>query len=197
MHSRIRGLLPLALLLLPAALSGQSGFGFSVEGRAGWALPAGDFAADSGISAEGGPTFALGGRINFAPAVGVYAGYQQTRFGCGQCDVLGLDDATVLDGLEAGVHLAPAPRLAYAPWLRAGIIQQQLGFSGFGDRLTSAPATGFSGAVGVGIQLSPGLHFNPGVSFLSVPAEFDFETVPDRSVDVSAFTIDLGVAYRF
>jgi hypothetical protein len=196
MHSRIRGLLPLVLLLFPAGLFAQGGFGLSIEGRAGWAVPAGDFGSDSGIAAEGGPTFAVGGRVNFAPALGLYAGYQQTQFGCGQCDALGLEDATVLQGLEAGVHLSPAS-MPYAPWLRAGIIQQQLSFSGFGDRLTSESGTGFSGAVGIAIELAPRLQVKPGVSFLSVPAEFQFETVPDRSADVTAFTIDLGVAYRF
>jgi len=197
MHSRLRGLLPLVLLLFPALLSGQSGFGLTLEGRGGWAIPAGEFGADSALSAEGGPTFAVGGRVNFAPAVGVYAAYQQTRFGCALCEALGLDDSTVLDGLEAGLHLTPAARLAYSPWLRGGIIQQQLGFSGSGKRLTSKSAPGFSGALGIAIDLSPSLEFSPGVSFLSVPAEFEFETVPDRSIDVTAFTIDLGVAYRF
>lgn len=196
MHSRIRGLAVIAFLLFPAGLAAQGGIGLTVEGRAGWAIPSGDFGSDGGLAAEGGPAFALGGRVNLVPALGIYAGYQQTRFGCSTCEAASLDDAPVLDGFEGGVHLSAAGA-AFSPWLRAGIIQQQLGFSGFGDRLTSDSATGFSGGVGLGIQLSPGLDFNPGVSFLSIPAEFDFETVPDRSIDVTAFTIDLGIAYRF
>lgn len=197
MHSGIRGLIPLVLALLPGVAGAQTGVGIAAEARAGWAFPAGDFEGGaSGFAAEAGPTFAIGGRINFTPTLGIYAAYQQTRFGCEQCEALELDGATVLDGLEAGLQIS-APSLGFSPWLRAGILQQQLSFSGFGERLVSGSATGFSGALGLAIGLSPGFQLRPGVSFLSVPAEFQFETVPDRSVDVTAFTIDLGVAYRF
>ncbi|MEX2033936.1 MAG: hypothetical protein WEA28_01950, partial [Xanthobacteraceae bacterium] len=70
-----------------------------------------------------------------------------SRFGCDECAAVGLDDTMVVEGPEAGVHLAlPALRNGLSAWIRGGIIQQTIAFSGFDDRMSSRPAVGFSGA---------------------------------------------------
>jgi hypothetical protein len=197
MRSSLWGLIALLLLTPPRGVAAQAIPEIHGEARVGWAAPAGDLGSGPGFDPESGPTFALGLRLSFTPLVGIYAGYRQTRFGCDTCERLGLDGTAILDGLEAGLHLEPPRPVPYSPWLRAGVLQQQLAFTGFGERLASESSTGFGGQLGFGIPLSPRLHFNPAIGFLSVPADFEFTTVSDRSTRVSAFTIELGAAYRF
>lgn len=200
-HMTARSLWFLALLLtssLPLSAAAQLPFSITIDARAGLAVPSGEFAdAQEGFTSEAGPGFAIGGAAYPTNAFGLFAGYQRTRFGCQQCPVLGLNDSVVLHGLEAGIHLGlPLGDLPVNPWLRGGIIQQTLVFSGFDDHMSSAAAVGYTVGAGLTIPASSGLEINPALRFFALPANFEFTSFPDRSIDVSAFSFDLGLSFR-
>jgi hypothetical protein len=199
MQPASRLLLVAVALLISVPAEGQLPFSITLEASGGWAVPNGDLADESnGMAMGGGPRWSVGGRIAPISAVALFGGYQQTRFACGQCESLELEKTALLDGFTAGLHLSlPALAGSYAPWIRGSVIQQKLGFSGFGETLTSDVATGFSGSAGVAIPFRDYLQLAPSVSFFSVPSEFTFETLPARSIDVTAFTVDLGIWFSF
>lgn len=195
---RLMPLLAFALILLPGMLRAQLPVSLAVEARAGYAVPTGDFSGSADTPAfEAGPTFAVGGRLDLLAGVGLFVAYQQSRFGCLTCRSDDLDGSAVLDGMEAGVHLAPMTFAGVTPWLRAAGLVQALSFSGFGEQLYSRNGTGFGIGAGVEVPLAAGLTLAPGIRFQAVPAEFEFSNLPQRSVDVSFFSFDLGVGYRF
>ncbi len=196
----LRAFLLLALAnALPSALAAQLPVPISVEARAGWAFPVGDFGSGDGLlTPTSGPRFAFTGRIDPTDQVGILAGYQQAWFGCEGCEAFDLDDEIVLSGFEAGVHLGlPVAALAADPWLRLSLLYQNLAYSGFGDRLVSEAGLGFGAAVGAAISVAERLTVSPGVGLLHVPVDFDFTALPQRGTNVTAITIDVGVAYHF
>jgi hypothetical protein len=198
MQPASRLLLVAVALLISVPVEAQLPFSITLEASGGWAVPSGDFAdASNGMAMGGGPRWSVGASIAPIDAFAIFGGYQQTRFACDQCGSLELEETAVLDGLTAGLHVALPALAGYTPWVRGSVIQQKLGFSGFGETMTSEVATGFSGSAGVAVPLTGNLRLAPSVSFLSVPSEFNFETLPSRSIDVTAFTVDLGVWFSF
>jgi hypothetical protein len=63
--------------------------------------------------------------------------------------------------------------------------------------MSSTPAIGFSGGGGLTFALAEVVAVSPGVRFLSLPADFDFTALPNRSLSVRALTLDFGLAVRF
>lgn len=183
---------------LPATLAAQLPVPVVLEARVGWGFPTGDFAGEGVVSPTSGFAFAVGGRVDVIEHVGAFAGYEQVRFGCDGCEVLDLDDEMVLGGLEVGLQLGvPFPLAIADPWVRGALLYQTLAFSEDGERLASDPGVGFSVAAGADFAVRPGVAVSPAVGFRSVPAEFAFERLADRTADVSALTVQLGVSYRF
>lgn len=199
---RLRSLLlALPLLFVHAPANAQMlPFGLAIEARAGLATPVGAFAdSEDQFTAESGMSYAVGGRVSALSSFGIFAGYQRTDFDCEQCAQIALDDSVTLEGLEAGVDLGlPLATLPISPWLRAGIIYQQLVFSGFDGERASDPSVGFSGGLGLSIPVLGLLEIMPAVRYFTVPAEYTFDGgLRDGSADVSALTADVGVAVTF
>ena len=190
--------LPLVMLFVPVIAAAQLPVPIAIEGRIGWAVPQGEFADGAdGFSAGGGPSVAIGARVDPIPLLGIVAGYQQTWFDCGTCAAVALDDAVVLKAYEAGLNLSiPIPGSDLSPWLRGAVTQQTLGFTGSGQTFTSEVALGFAASGGVVIPLAGRLQISPGIRYQSGPAEFEFSTLPDREIDVSAFAADITLAFR-
>ncbi len=171
----------------------------SLEVRAGAGVPIGDFAsADTPPAAEPGIGFGAGAIFHASRTLGLYGGYSQTGFGCGDCGIFNIDD-TVTDrgfGLGAQASFARGPA-GLLPWLRAGVIRHQLRFTGGGSSVTSDPAFGFAAGAGVAWSPAPRLTVTPGVHFRGYSADFPLGTLPERSADVSYLGVDVGLAYRF
>jgi hypothetical protein len=199
MAPRSSWLLPLLVLIGADPAAAQLPVPITVETRAGYALPSGRFAAeDESAGAEGGPSVAVGVRVQAHRLLGVYGGVQQTRFGCTRCATFDLDETIVASGGEGGIHVVlPGEVAGFTLWVRAGLVHQVLRYSGEGDRIVSRSAVGFSGSTGGSYSLGRRWSLTPGVRFLSVPADFQFVDFPQRSIDVTAFSVDLGVALRF
>ena len=173
----------------------------SLEVRGGLAVPVGDF-ADGNVKAENGPTFGAGAVFHATRAIGIFAGYSRTAFGCGECALFDVEDEVVDEGFDAGVQIEPETRFAgVRPWIRGGAVAHELSFSGAnGGSVSSETAIGFG--VGAGVSLSPvpslpSLRVSPGLHFRAYSADFPLGELEDRSVDVSHVTVDVGLAYRF
>lgn len=174
-------------------------FSIAFEGRAGYAVPVGDFAgSEDGFGADAGMAYSAGGAIFPFANFGIFGAYQFSDFGCDECADVGLDDRITTEGLEAGLHVSvPTPLIPIDPWARAGVLYQTVGFSGFDDEVTSSSGTGFVAGVGLTLTPFPLVQINPAIRYYALPAEFDFDIVPDRSLDVTAISIDIGAAVRF
>ena len=197
MRSRILWLLPTLLLLPVSAAAQMLPIAISVDARVGAAFPLGEFASsDDGFASETGPSYGIGATIYPTDMIGLYGGYQRSDFGCDQCG-FPLNSSMVAAGYEAGLEVSvPLGAAAFQPWLRGGIVHQTLAFSG---EMSSEPATGFAGAIGVSIPLPANLVLRPGVRYFAHAADFDFpiNSLPDRSIDVQAFAADVGLSIRF
>lgn len=173
--------------------------GFSVEARGGGAFPTGDFAdATPGIEAETGPHFAVKAAFHVHPSVALYAGYGASWFGCSRCGERGLDDQVRDAGFDFGVEASgPALAAGVAPWAKVGGVLHELTFSGFESTLSSEQALGFRVGGGIAFPLTASLTLTPGVSYSAYSAELDLGGLPSETVDVTHFTADVGLRYRF
>ncbi len=198
MVSRLLGfLLLLGFAPAPATAQFQLPLPVSVEGRIGYAFPLGDFASADGPGAEGGLSFALGGRVDASPIVAIIGSYSRTGFRCAECAARQLDDRMILQGAELGVRMSARRAFSGAiPWAQGGLLYQTLAFASPGDRMTSAGALGFSASAGVALSVGTNVEFIPAVRYLVVPTSFDFSFAPDRSIDVTGVALDIGVALR-
>jgi opacity protein-like surface antigen len=170
----------------------------SIEARGGVAIPTGDFADETpGIEAESGSRFGVSAALRL-PALSVFGGYSQARFGCPRCGERGLDDEVVDDGFDFGIRASVPFRVGgLAPWVQAGGVLHQLTFSGLDSSLSSDRALGFSVGGGIVLSLIRSLAVTPGVHYSAYSAELDLGGLPGRTVDVTHFTADVGLAFRF
>lgn len=200
MSARTLWLLP-ALVLLPLNTAAQTlPISISIDGRVGAAIPLGEFAtSEDGFATETGLSYAAGATLYPTDMIGLYGAYQRSDFGCDQCGTLGLDSSATAEGFEAGLEVSVPLGETIRPWLRGGIVHQTLAFSGYGEEMSSEPATGFSGAAGVAIPLPANLVLRPGVRYFAHAADFQFPatSLPDRTIDVQAFAADVGLSFRF
>lgn len=182
---------------LPTPLLGQLPVPVAIEARLGYALPVGGFASTDGPAAEGGPSFAVGGRVEASQLIAIVGSYGQTRFECPTCAANDLDSQMVLEGAEAGVRVGVRRDFAGAiPWFQGALLYQTLAFSSAGDRMTSSSSLGFAASAGASIRVIDRVEIMPSVRYLLVPTSFDFSFAPERSADVSGVGIELGVAFR-
>lgn len=171
----------------------------SLEARVGGAFATGGF-ADPIDGVDAGAGYAVGARArwDFSPQVAGYFGYQRTDLACAGCETVGLDGRMVDSGFEAGaIVTVPAAAAALEPWLSAGVVLRRLEFSGPDGGSTSEPGLGFAVGAGLEVPLGGALALAPEIRYLAYPADFDFQAVPDRSIDVAHVGIDLGFVYQF
>lgn len=169
----------------------------SIEVSAGAGIPTGEF-ADEKVRAETGFGFGVGALVHAMPNFGIYGGYSQTQFGCGDCPIFEIDEDVTDSGFDFGVQATSQPLAAgIALWLRAVALFHELTFSGNGGNLSSDRAIGWGIGGGVDYEPIPSVAVSPGVHFRMFEAEFPLGDLPDRSTDVSHITFDLGVSYRF
>ncbi|HYJ79552.1 MAG TPA: outer membrane beta-barrel protein, partial [Longimicrobiaceae bacterium] len=170
-------LLATAALAAPARAQLPHITPFSFEGRAGAALPMGDFddaGASRGWTVSGSVTY------HALPYIGIYAGYTQTRFGTDD-DLFGDGEFTDA-GWDVGVMVGiPTPLIPIDPWIRGGMVFHRLDAEGFTDpALNVETETGMGFAVGAGLGMGFGLiTFTPGVSLVRYMVDGD---VGDRTV---------------
>ncbi len=193
-------LVALLALLAPGRADAQvlSRLPLSLHARVGAASPTGDFAQRSpGIAAEPGASFEVGGVLRLAPFLGLYAAWQQERFGCEECGAVSLDDRAVARGFEAGGEVSsPFRPLGLTPWARVGVVRHSLRFSREESSLSSEPGAGFGVGGGVRVPVGP-VAISPGVRYQSYSVDVEFGGYPTRRMDVSQLTFDVGLLLPF
>ncbi|HEX6938106.1 MAG TPA: hypothetical protein VF158_01745 [Longimicrobiales bacterium] len=195
--------LPLAccavLLLAPGRLAAQLPSSLSLEARLGGAFATGEFGAPgTALDAGTGYAASVAGRLEVAPGITVYVGYERAELACAACADVAIDDAVIDAGIAGGaIVMLPFDAAGISPWLRAGVVRRQLEFSAEAGTSASKPGYGFDLGAGVTLPLVGPFTLTPGIRYLSYPAEFDFENVPDRSIDVTHVGVDVGLAYQF
>jgi hypothetical protein len=189
----------LALLLVALPARAQLPFDLGIEARAGIALPTGEFGAQGGDPHfDAGPQAGIGLLLGITPRLFLLGAVHRTWFGCPQCEALGLDRSVIRDGGEVGLHLVtPFVAGGATPWIRGSVQAQTLAFTGFGEHRTSSTGFGLGAAAGVAFPLAARLELHPGLSFQRTPVDFRFGAFPDRSVVITAASLDVGLLYRF
>lgn len=163
---------------------------FSVEVRGGLALPQGDFGEDL----ETGYT--LGANVQFAvnPLLSLYAGYAYNSY-----SIDGVDDLDVNDrGFNGGVQLnIPAATLPVQPFVRGGLVYNELEFAVEGASVNFDSQLGFEVGGGVAIPLGPRISFTPAVSYSrwSVDEE-ELDGSDLDELDVTSVKVDVGLKIR-
>jgi opacity protein-like surface antigen len=162
---------------------------FSIELRAGAALPTGDF----GDGLNTGWTAGLTGQYNFTPMIGVYAGYQIASFGADD-EEAGDEDISVNDrGFNAGLRASLSPLAGFSPWLKGGLVYNELEIDVDGESVTTDSQLGFEVGGGLAFPLGPRISITPGVTYTMY--SFDDEDL-DLDLDVSHVKIDIGLNFR-
>jgi opacity protein-like surface antigen len=169
---------------------------FSAEVRGGLAFPTGDFGESEEDVGSVKSGYSVGANVtyHFMPLLGVYAGYTYNNFG-----VEGLDELEVIDqGFGLGVRAAiPTPLIPIDPYVKAGLVFNQLGFEFEGDDdilVDSDRSLGFEIGAGVGIGLGPKLSFTPQVTYTSYEPKYDGENEDDFKVQ--HVRVDVGLRIR-
>lgn len=176
----------------------------SVNVRVAAGVPSGDFTGRvSGIEAEAGISVGAGARVPVTPLLAVYGGVQYTRFGCGECADVGIDDTATDVSAEVGGYVTLPYRVGrFAPWASAGLLAGRLQLSG-GDSIWSDIGLGWSVGAGVSAPLGNNLTLTPGVYYRTYSANFEFDAdlfesgSPERTVDVTHFSLGVGLSYHF
>ena len=183
-----------AACALPAAARAQ---GFSVEARAGVAVPVGELAEESpGVGAAAGPHAGAALVWSATRAVSLFAGYSAGWLGCDRCGERGLDGQVTDAGFQAGARIS-LPGAGLRPWVSAGVLRHELRFSDGESTLSSDPALGFQVGAGAALPLGPSLVLSPAVRYGAYTAELELGDFPDQSVEVARVVAEIGLAYRF
>jgi opacity protein-like surface antigen len=191
-----------ALTLAALAVAGgttlraQSILPFSVEARAGAALPTGEFKDGAGTA------WGVGGTVRYhaMPMLGIYAGYDQFTFSVDEGDAeFGDSDANFRDAafrLGARFQVPFAGLTGVSPWVEGGAVlaRTSLNASDQGVSLSfdSDRSLGFEAGAGLNFAVAPKVSLTPGVRFRSHEATFDFDG-DEETGTVSFVAIDLGV----
>lgn len=150
--------------LMPTPSQGQ-GSPFTLEARAGAAVPVSGFASGDGVG-EGTSTGAVFG-VEVTLASGgwrtLYAGFSQARFGCRDAGCP-TGEPYVATGVNVGLRVALVPGAAVLPWIGVG---------GFTTRVESPGVTGSpkgNSTLGYGGEVSAGLYIRTGGTLAFTPA---------------------------
>lgn len=171
-----------ALIAMPAAAQNSR---VSVEGRMGAGMPAGEL---EDIGAESGLSLGADVMYNFSPGITGYAGLSHDRFGCDEDDPNACDDRLISSGFQTGLKFLLSSSSSSLPWLRAGLVGQDLDT---GERETD---------LALGIEAGAGIDITVGENFLLVPAiqarGYSADTGPE-DIDVRYVVFSLGGHVHF
>lgn len=158
---------------------------FSVEVRAGLALPQGDDM--EGI--ESGITVGADALYQINPMFAVYAGYNFNSFGVdceGDVDCEDADPSVEIKGFDAGLRVN-FPMTGVTPFVRGGVVYNSFGLTVDGDGgdfdVETDEELGFEVGGGIELPLGQRLSFTPAVSYTSVE-------------DASYIKVDAGLRIR-
>ncbi|HET7464699.1 MAG TPA: outer membrane beta-barrel protein [Longimicrobium sp.] len=175
-----------ALVAGPAAAQIPHITPFSFEGRAGVALPTGDFndGVDPGVEFSGSITY------HAIPLVGIYVGGTYAKFSVDEDDV-DLSDA----GLDVGARIGiPTPLIPIDPWIKAGVVVHQARVSDAGVTDHTDWGTGFEVGGGLGFGFGP-VSVTPGISYVKYNSTIG-EGTDAEDAHVSYLKADIGVRIR-
>ena len=200
------------LVLLPGAGRAQliPGLPVVVEARPFVSVPVGEVAESGpGLGAEVGYGVLVLTRLQVTSRFGVYGGYHYGRFGCGECEGVGLEGELPEEGFEAGVRAGvPLPLFGVDPWIRAGaLVGRKLQMSAPEGDLVSDSGLGWTAGLGVAVPLGSSFQLDPGVHYRSYPAEYSLTELGFalgeesgsflREVQVSSVSLEVGLSYVF
>jgi hypothetical protein len=170
---------------------------FSVEVRAGAALPTGDF----GDVVSTGWTVGIDGTFNITPMFGIYGGYSYSSYALDEEleDLFGEADVTE-QGFDAGVKATlGGGTLPFTPYLRGGLIFHKLGGEFEDEDVETEDSDyelGFEVGGGLMFPLGPRISVTPSVSYTSFSISEDEDEIDEFDVDISAFKIGIGLNIR-
>ena len=143
--------------IVPSAAAAQDSR-FSVELRGSLNRPLGDFGDADGLEADGEASLAGDLFIHLNDNLSVYGGYAREMFGCESCTD---DEGFHASGFEGGVKLMANRQGRILPWLRGGLIAQELTADFSEGEVSSDTGIGFQIAAGVDVPLGEVLSFSP------------------------------------
>ncbi|HET7275291.1 MAG TPA: outer membrane beta-barrel protein [Longimicrobiaceae bacterium] len=168
-----------------------------IEARGGVGLPSGSVV---GGELETGYGLSLGVGFEVAPLLSIYGAYNRYTFGLALPTVPGVEDqdADVVDlGYTLGAEFRPALLGAIVPWLRAGLLYDEVELKLIEENgsttFTSDSSLGYEVGGGLAFQISPLISITPGVRYRHLSPDFDqFES----ENEISYWAIELGVSYN-
>jgi hypothetical protein len=171
---KLRLVLSAALFAAVAPVAAQAQVSpFSVEVRAGAAIPTGDWAKDDGETwVNTGYGFDVTAMYRVVPMFGVYGGFNYTSFGVKELSGADVNDS----GFSVGLHVDVTDMGMMQPWFRVGGMFNQYQTKFGGASFTTDRGFGFEAAGGVAVPVTPMISITPGVSFRSHKPKFEGET---------------------
>lgn len=180
-----------SLTLIATAAQAQDTGLFSLEVRAGAALPTQDMGA---IELDPALAIEFLANLQVMPHLNLYGGHSQAFFG-------ETADLPAFDGLDEcgytfGARFFTPSFGAVTPWIRAGGVYSQLELESddADDTLDSGHTLGWEAGVGAAVALGGRWSLLPGVRYRAVTHEM---TEVGGEVDLSYVTLDLGISATF
>lgn len=165
----------------------------AVEGRAGLALPQGDWNESDNL--ETGFGYGINLRLQVMPLISLYGGWDRYSFG--------VEDAEDFDAVDSGLHLGGQISLplsavtGVSPFAFAGLLYNRttMGFEdgGVGVEVESDNALGYEVGAGLAFPFAPTLSLTPAVRYRSHSADFPGAGAGDVETTVSYLSFDVGL----
>ncbi|HEX2094792.1 MAG TPA: outer membrane beta-barrel protein [Longimicrobiaceae bacterium] len=155
---------------------------FTVEARAGVAVPTGEF----GDAAENGLGYGASLSYLAAPRASVYAGYSQAEFNADDSDAEAMDS-----GWEFGARIA-FPGVGFSPFIRGGVLVHEYEVESGAVEVEGDSELGFEVGAGAAFPLGPRVSVTPGVSYRRYSTEFPI--VGEQ--EISYLNLDVGLRIR-
>jgi len=205
----MKSLRKLVLVASAVALSANTAaaqaFSFGLRGTG--SIPTGSFAqtqtqaAANEAAIEGAKNgFGYGLDVGLSlGAIGLYAGFDHVKFDC-ETSSCRSDGKYTLQGVTAGVKLAPAMASMFHPFAKAGVTFNNLkgGYGGSSSNaLTTDQAPGYEIGAGLDIALAGIVRFTPQVRYVGqeLKAKVPGVNAPSATGQgVNYFSVDLGLS---
>jgi Outer membrane protein beta-barrel domain len=175
-----------ALALVAVDANAQLPIPLSIEGRADYAMPMGDFddVVDPGVSFSGGAS------IGLAPGVGLYGTYSHTEFKVQDSDDIEVNDK----GFSVGLTTALPTMSGISPWIGIGAVFHTLNVDDADDDDAIDEDVGFEVGGGLAIPVTRNIRLTPGVGYRQYGID---STLGGSELDVQYFTAGLGLNISF